>query len=172
MQNTFNDLEALDIAIKIEERGERFYRMALPFAENKEIKDMLVELAEDEKDHADTFRGLYSEIAKSKENLDDKYLYEAEVSAYLRSIADNSIFPSNEAQDAIFKTIKDTKDVLKIGIQVEKDSIMFYTEMIIKAKYEGAKNAFRRLAKEEKAHLLNLQVKYSEIVQKRISDTQ
>ena len=60
------------------------------------------------------------------------------------------------------RDIKDTTDVLAIGIQAEKDSILFYTEMIINARYIEAKDAFRRLLKEEKKHLIDLQTQLNE----------
>jgi len=53
-------------------------------------------------------------------------------------------------------------DVLKIGIQAEKDSILYYTQMVISSKFVEAKDAFRRLIKEEKKHLIDLQTRLLE----------
>ena len=58
--------------------------------------------------------------------------------------------------------MKDITKALELGIQAEKDSILFYTEMIINARYVEAKNAFRRLLKEEKKHLIDLQTRLNE----------
>ncbi|NLU37144.1 MAG: ferritin family protein [Clostridiales bacterium] len=163
IQTNFNDLEAVKIAIQIEERGEAFYERSIPLVSNDEVKNMLAELAEQERDHAAAFREIYNELVKKERSFDDDYLYDPEVSAYLRSMAESSIFPSDDKLDEIMQGIKDVKDVLTIGIQAEKDSILYYTEMIINAKYVEAKEAFRRLLKEEKKHLTDLQTQLNKL---------
>jgi rubrerythrin len=153
----FNDLEAFKIAIDIEKSGERFYIKAANRIEEAGIKNMLLELAHQEREHADTFERLYNWTAKEKDELDDTYLFEPEISQYLAAMVQTAIFPSEEKQDEILANIKDVEDVLRIGIQAEKDSILFYTEMIIYSKLVDAKEAFRKLLKEEKKHLIDLQ---------------
>jgi len=74
----------------------------------------------------------------------------------------STVFPSQEEQDEIFKRIDGIVDVLKIGIQAEKDSILYYTQMVISSKFVEAKDAFRRLIKEEKKHLIDLQTRLLE----------
>src|SRR5690554_6866217 len=103
----FNDLEALEISIKIEEKGERFYTEAASMLENDNIIEMLEELAEQERDHARTFRELYDEVAKVKENFDDSYLFDPDVSAYLRAMVETAVFPSDEKLGEILKEIHD-----------------------------------------------------------------
>ncbi|MGI6141891.1 MAG: ferritin family protein [Caldicoprobacterales bacterium] len=161
-QSNFNDLEALKIAIQIERRGEVFYEKSMYLAPNDSVSQMLAELAEQERDHAATFQEIYNELSQHKQNFDDEYLYNPEVSAYLRAMVETSVFPSDELQEEIMRDIKDITDVLAIGIQAEKDSILFYTEMIINARYIEAKDAFRRLLKEEKKHLIDLQTQLNE----------
>ena len=162
-RSNFNDLEALSLAIKIENRGEAFYTQSISLAQNQDTKQMLAELAEQERDHAATFQKIYNELSGQKQSFDDDYLYDPEVSAYLRTMAESSVFPSDEGLKEMMKDIKDITDVLKIGIQAEKDSILFYTEMIINARYVEAKDAFRRLLKEEKKHLMDLQTRLNEL---------
>jgi rubrerythrin len=162
-QSNFNDLEALNLAIQIEQRGESFYKQSIPLAPNNDTKQMLVELAEQERDHAATFQKIYNELSQHKQDFNDDYLYDPEVSAYLRIMAESSVFPSDERLKEIMKDIKDITDILEIGIQAEKDSILFYTEMIINSRYVEAKDAFRRLLKEEKNHLIDLQTKLNEL---------
>ena len=159
IQTNFNDLEALEIAIQIEKRGENFYKQVSSLTDDYSIKAMLEELAEQERDHAATFQKIYNELSQSKEDFDDTYLYEPEVSAYLRAMTESSVFPSEARLKEIVDGLRDIKDVLTIGIQAEKDSILFYTEMTINARYIAAKDAFRRLLKEEKEHLIDLQTK-------------
>ena len=162
-QTNFNDLEALEISIQIEKRGEAFYTQAKALAPNAGSREMLEELAGQERDHAATFQAIYNELSKKNQGFDDSYLYEPEVSAYLRAIAESSVFPSDEHLAEVMEQLKDIREVLQIGIQAEKDSILYYTEMIMNARYVEAKNAFRRLLQEEKKHLIDLQSRLSKI---------
>ena len=114
----------------------------------------------EEADHARVFGDLYERAFDSKD-FDDTYLFDR-VSAYFNSIVRSLIFPSDEEQDAILDAIEDVEDVLRLGIQVEKDSILFYTEMIVHSKYVEAKNAFRELLRQEKKHLRDLQKRLDE----------
>ena len=162
IQSNFNDLEALDIAINIEKQGERLYAEATKLAPNDDIRMMLEELAEQERDHASTFQDIYNELSGKKQDFDDTYLYDPEVSAYLRAMTYDLVFPSEARQQEVINELKTISDVFKTAIQAEKDTILFYTEMVINAKYIDAKEAFRRLIKEEKKHLVDLQDKWNE----------
>ena len=163
----FNDLEAFKIAIDIEKSGERFYIKAANRIEEASIRDMLLELAHQEREHADTFERLYNQTAKEKDELDDTYLFEPEISQYLAAIVQTTVFPGEEKQDEVLTNNKDVEDVLKIGIQDEKESILFYTEMIIYSKLVDAKEAFRKLVKEEKKHLIDLQTALNSLRDKK-----
>ncbi|MGI6537003.1 MAG: ferritin family protein [Caldicoprobacterales bacterium] len=163
-QINFNELEALEMAIQVEKRGEAFYTQAKSFVHDDETKAMLEELAQQEREHADAFQAIYNELYHEQQNnFDDTYLYEPEVSAYLRAMTESSIFPTDARHKEVIGNIKDITDVLRIGIQAEKDSILFYTEMTINSRYVEAKNAFRRLIKEEKKHLIDLQAKLNQL---------
>lgn len=153
----FNDLEALKIAITIEERGEKFYRRSAEKVDDEFVKALLIKLAEDENDHRDTFHKLYNEFLAQKDQFNDDYLYDQEVSAYFNAIADSLIFPNDEEQARMIEGISGIDDVIKIGIQAEKDSILLYTQMVISSNLPEAKDAFRRLLREEKKHLIDLQ---------------
>lgn len=158
-QSTFNDLEALRVAIKIERRGERFYNLAADKLsdENEEAAAMLKRLAREEVKHAEVFQNLYDEAFKNKDDFDDTYLFEPEVAAYFNNIVSSLVFPSDERQDELIADIDGVEDAIRLGIQAEKDSILFYTEMIAESKYEEAKKVFKKLLTQEKRHLQELQ---------------
>lgn len=156
---TFNDLEALEIAIETERRGKRFYEHALNIIEDQEAKKMLKDLAEQEEEHIKTFKALYDELYKNKDKFDDTYLYDPEVVRYFHVMVETAVFPSDEEQDRIIKEMNGIKDVLSIGIKAEKDSILFYVEMVIHSNDVEAKDAFRKIIREEKTHLIDLQEK-------------
>jgi rubrerythrin len=159
VQTTFNDLEALKIAVQIEKRGERFYTLAQSYTQDTAVKAMLQDLAEQEQDHARIFETIYQELQKGMQEFDDTYLYDPEVAAYFRTMVESAVFPNDAAQDKALSGIQQISDVFALGIQAEKDSILFYTEMVIHAMYIEAKEAFRRLIQEERRHLIDLQEK-------------
>lgn len=160
---TINDLEALKIAIAIEKRGETFYRKAALKVADESIKAMLEDMARDEEEHKTIFQELYGEFLKKKDDFDDMYLYDQEVVSYFNAIADTLVFPDDEEQLRIINNIKDVRDVLRFGIQAEKDSILLYTEMVIYSKFDDVKNVFRKLLREEKNHLIDLQNRLAEL---------
>ncbi|MFO7154056.1 MAG: ferritin family protein [Caldicoprobacter oshimai] len=155
--NIFNDLEAIKLAIAIEERGERFYRQSARKVSDSTARVLLERLAEDEKEHKAVFEGLYQEFLKNKGKFDDEYLYDQDVAAYFNALAHSLIFPNEEEQARVVDQLQSLEDVIRFGIQAEKDSILLYTQMIISSKLSEAKDAFRRLLKEEKRHLVDLQ---------------
>jgi len=154
--NIFNDLEAIKLAIAIEERGERFYRQSARKVSDSTARVLLERLAEDEKEHKAVFEGLYQEFLKNKGKFDDEYLYDQDVAAYFNALAHSLIFPNEEEQARVVDQLQSLEDVIRFGIQAEKDSILLYTQMIISSKLSEAKDAFRRLLKEEKRHLVDL----------------
>jgi len=158
-KGTFNDLEALKIAIVTENRGERFYHAASKKIEDGSMKGMLEDLAVQEREHAETFKALYDKALKSKGQYDDTYLFDPEVAPYLEAIFETAVFPSEARLDEIVETISGPADVLHLGIRAEKESILFYTEMVINSQYSEAKEAFRAILKEEKKHLIDLQTR-------------
>ena len=159
----FNDLEALRIAVDIEKRGEKFYTAAADKFGESGIKEMFLDLAQQERDHARTFERLYGEAISVKEKYDDTYLFEPEISAYLSAMVETAMFPSDEKLIETLSKVDKVEDVINLGIRAEKDSILFYTEMIIYSKLVEAKDAFRKLLGEEKQHLLDLMAKLKEV---------
>lgn len=156
-KNAFNELEALEIAIGIEKRGQRFYERATDYIDDEDAINMLRELALQEKDHAKTFESIYKELLKNKSKFDDTYLYDPEVVRYFRVMTETAVFPGDKEQDHIISELKGIKDVLNLGIKAEKDSILFYVEMVIHSRDVETKEAFRKIIKEEKRHLIDLQ---------------
>jgi len=82
----YNDLEALETAVEIERRGEAFYHSVQKWVENEQAKAVLTYLEEREREHALIFRRLYEEALKKKNDFDDSYLFDPEVSAYLKAM--------------------------------------------------------------------------------------
>jgi rubrerythrin len=147
----FSGSELLEIAIGIESNGMAFYRALADKTGKKDVKDTYNYLAGEEKKHLDTFRGMSDSLGQAKppESYTEEYML------YLKSLVDNAVFSSiTEAQqkaDKVFNKI----EALDTGIQAEKDSILFYTELQNLVK-ERDRKVVLNILDEEKKHLRQL----------------
>lgn len=150
----FNSVEVIEMAKDIEKRGLDFYKKQAKKTEDGELRDLLLKLAEDEQDHYDTFSKMLDK-AKELTDTDSDYVYGEDVSAYLRALIEFTVFPSEEEVEDKIHSIE---DILELAINAEKDSILFYREMM-EYNNEDTNKILKRLVDEEKQHLLDL-VKY------------
>ncbi len=149
MDNKFNVIEVIEMAKDIEKRGHDFYKNQAEKAQEQELKELFLRLAEDELDHYDRFEEL-RKVIKEYTKKELEYVYDSEVSAYLEAIVEFTIFPAEKGVE-----IANIIDALQIAIYAEKDSILFYNEMLEHNDDQTAV-VLKKLIKEEKQHLLDL----------------
>ncbi len=147
----FNDIEALKIAINIEEEGLEFYSILMKSAKDDKAKKIFSELAFAEKKHLELFQKTLLEVTDAATMAQGCEDYTVDL--YLKDLVDTGIFTKKGEARRLVKEIKTDIDALKIGIQAEKDSILYYTEAAKNTKQEGGKKAFEQLTNEEKKHL-------------------
>ena len=118
----FSIREIFDLAIQIEKNGEAFYRDALKEISNPSLRSLLEWLADQEVKHSSWF-------SEKKEKLgtkgDDLQLDEM-AGTMLQEVLGDQSFSLKEAD---LSKIDDIDALLKLAIEFEKDSIVFY-EMI------------------------------------------
>lgn len=142
------------MALTMEEKGQNFYSWAAGEFKDNEVADMFKRLAEEEKEHARIFKKLL-DLPDAGE------LVSQESNRYLRMLANSGLFPSSgEVNDEHIKT---PSDVLNIGIQAEKDAILFYQEMYNLAHSIEVKQTLSKLLEEEKMHLVELRDSMEEL---------
>ena len=147
----FNDAEALKIAINIEEEGLEFYSILMKNAKDEKVKEIFSKLALAEKKHLALFQKAYAEITSPASTVQGCEDYTVDL--YLKYLADTGIFTKKGEARRLAAEITTDVEALKIGIQAEKDSILYYTEAANNTKYPAGKTAFEQLANEEKNHL-------------------
>lgn len=145
-KNKYSALEVLEMAKNIEKGGMDFYKSQALKAKTK-LKELFLNLAVEEEEHLQTFVN-WSKKLKEKRTEDSEYLYEQEVSAYLKALVQVAVFNSD------FK-VETVEDALQKAIQAEKDSILLYQEM---AEHNQGKTKIilDELINEEKEHLTKL----------------
>lgn len=142
---SMNDL--ISIAVQIEANGYVFYDNLAKGQQNEKLKEFFTRLADQERVHQQIFKSLTEQIEHS---ISISSWIEDEVSGYLKSFAEVSIFPAMEKS----KRDLTLKQALDIAINVEKDSIIFYSELL---KYiSDEKKTIEAIINEEKKHLIDL----------------
>jgi len=121
----FEVRDIFEIAIRIEENGNDFYRHVAHTAKDEETKKMFTYLANEEDKHRTIFKEMLSKIEKQE----TPESYPGEYGAYLRSYVDNNIVFTREAIESELSRIKDTTSAINLAIRRELDSILYYHEI-------------------------------------------
>lgn len=153
LNNSFNAVEVLEMAKDIEKRGYDFYTTQAAKTGEDKLKSLFEKLAADEQDHYNRFVELIETVGTDIQS-EAEYVYDQEVSAYLEAIVEFSIFPDGGTIE-----IDGFQEALHYAIYAEKDSILFYQEMLDYNQEETVR-VLKKLIKEEKQHVLDL-IKFS-----------
>jgi rubrerythrin len=148
----FNADEVLQMAVRIEQNGARFYRRAAEACgANEQTRNKFLELAEMEDCHEQTFAQI-REALRVEESQPLAFDPQGEAAHYLAAMADANVFgPQADPTDLVCD--KSIGELLKIAIGLEKESIVFYLGLrdLVPAKLGTDK--VERILKEEMSHV-------------------
>lgn len=125
MTMKFNADEIFEMAEQIERNGARFYRSAADQTAEEGTKEMLLELCEWEHEHEETFHEMRGKLSPGQ-GADLSYDPTGEAALYLQAFADGYVFDVEEDPTERIGKEASTEDVLRVGLGLEKDSIVFY----------------------------------------------
>ena len=125
MSITFNADEIFAMAEEIESNGVKFYSKAAENVSDGEVKAMLLEFKDMEVKHKNTFTKMRSELTEI-EKRSDIFDPENEGVLYLQAMADGHVFDTSVDPSSMLSGNEKVEDILKMGLQAEKDSIAFY----------------------------------------------
>ena len=146
---SYSAYEIVKVAIEIEKNGYQFYRKAANLTRSSPVAELFRSLAEEEIQHQAFFEGL-AKLISHKEN--------AEITPpdeYLSAIADASIIQQKRGLKLIAEKRLTDQEALDIAVQVEKNAILYYTELL-RFVTEKEKGMVEELVAEEKKHLTTL----------------
>ncbi len=149
----FNAAEVFKMALEIEENGRLFYQKAQEKTGDIEVKKFFAGMAIEEEDHKRRFTEMMKELPAEKATVFDP---NNETDAYLKMMAGLHVFHSCDAVDACVATVGNEIEALKLAMQFEKDTIVFFAEMQSQAETAQAKEKIGLLIKEEQGHLRKL----------------
>jgi rubrerythrin len=151
MSISFSGSELINIAIGIEGRGIVFYDVMAKSTQNEAAREVFNYLADMERGHIEIFKAMLGEA--------DKYQFQAEddeqYGAYLKALVDSAVFSDDLVTSEMAAQAESDSAALELGIQAEKDSILFYYEMK-EVMPQRAQATVDKIIAEEKSHLRQL----------------
>lgn len=159
----FNATEVFRIAIEIKERCVAFYKKAQGVIQDADVEQLFANLVREEMEHKSKIESLKARIPAGAwaPSVSDP---EQELDHYIKMMADEHMFSSAQDLDAQLAQVKSARDALKLALQFEKDSVIFFLGMQ-EATCEGKdRDLLALLIKEEQDHVrrLSLQVRRGE----------
>ena len=147
INNSFSGLEMFKIAILMEEEGYDFYTNGANHTTGK-TKEFLLFAAGQEFIHKEKFTKLFNDL-KTTEESDSDYLFDIEVTKYLRNLIENQVFDKKEQPKDAFK---DFKSAITYSLKAEMLTISVYTQMYERISQKDILEMLSIIIDEEKSH--------------------
>jgi len=150
MATKFSAQDILNIAIKMESDGNKFYNKTAQLVASAETKKLLLELAQWEDSHEEFFCGL-----KEKLSLDNRELLcdvDGEAMKYLSALVGGSVFELEHELPQLSLNC-DPKIVLQLAFGFEKETIAFFVGLLRFVKSDSAKLEILKVIDEEMRHV-------------------
>ncbi len=148
----FRAVELMDMAVRIEEQGRVFYEACRSSVEDPGLSEVFQYLAGQEVEHARVF-------SRMKESLDrDEALpesYPGELRSYLDAFVSGEVFDDPETAAETALRLDDPDHALEYALEIERQSILFYSAMKPLVRTFEAGQVDRVLA-EERDHIRRL----------------
>lgn len=144
----FNAKELYDLAIRIEENGERFYRQAVQEVDDPALKDLLKWNADEELAHRRFFMDK-KKAARGADAIDGQLIDQMESFVLSDAVSEHAF----SLEEADFSKIPDTSALIRTAIGFERDSIMFYEIVGSFISDDETLRAVEGIMEEERRHI-------------------
>lgn len=115
----FSLKDIIDIAVKIEQNGERVYRRAMEKIEDPSLRSLLQWLADEEVEHKEWFEVLKENVADAGEHPEEE--------KFGRALLQNAVGVHSFAlKNADFSAMEQVQDLLNLAVEFENDTVLFY----------------------------------------------
>lgn len=147
----FKISEFIEMAARDEDTGEALYKTISESARDAKFKTAFSVIAEQENQHAKAFRAMLSDTNDKKVREE----YTGQYEAYLKALLETRAFTTPEK--AVLASKKFTSDIeaATIALRMEKDTLLFYTEMV-EFLPPAQKVIIEKIIDEEKQHVRDL----------------
>jgi rubrerythrin len=148
---TFNADEILEMAVQIEKNGEAFYRKAAGLV-LEDASQVFLDLAEMELGHIKIFSDMKDALGEKDKEL--TVFDPDDISAlYLKAMADGNVFDLKKGPTDLLTGTETVQDILRIGLEAEKNSIIFYVGLKDIVSAALGKDKVEAIIKEEMSHV-------------------
>ena len=144
------EISIIDYAMRAERDGINFYMKAAKKFNDRELKDLFMQLAKEEAKHLERFIGIKAKA--EKKGVDQ--CFRAEVSDYLDTIIREGLFPKGDSMVKRLEKVKDVEGACAIAMEAEKNAIMLYSELSKVSKDKDQKKILDDITKEERSHIV------------------
>jgi rubrerythrin len=145
----FSLKDIIDIAVQIEQNGERVYRNAAEKIEDSSLRSLLLSLADEETQHAKWFEALIDKVPGTGEFPEQEKMGRA-------LLQDAVGAQSFTLEDADFSSMKKIEDLLSLAIEFEKDTALFYGMLQPLIEDQKTLEQLHAIIQEEEAHARRL----------------
>ena len=151
----FSLQDIVDIAVQIEQNGERVYRNAAGKIEDPSLRSLLQWLADDETEHAKWFEALIDTVPGTGDFPEQEKMG--------RALLQNAVgAQSFTLEDADFSSMEKIEDLLKLAIEFEKDTVLFYGMLQPLIEDQKTLEQLHTIIQEEENHVRRLKKVLSE----------
>jgi rubrerythrin len=147
MSIVFSGDELINIAIDIERRGISFYDVMAKSTDNEMARATFAGLVAMEREHLKTFQDMRNEMSESETP--------PEYPGYIQTLIDEAVFSDDLITGEIAMQADSDIKAIEMGINAEKDSLLFYYEMKENIP-QRVIPVLNRIIAEEKSHLQQL----------------
>lgn len=145
----FSINELIQMAIQIEEKGKLYYEQCLPLIKHPELKKLFTHLAKEEEHHKESISAL-----SPQEHIQRARLH-PQTNSYLNALIESSLFNPPTSPLRKVQSAHNEKELLNLALAFEKDTILFFYEMLEHVE-PIAKKLVIELIQEEKQHIKDI----------------
>lgn len=158
MSSGFNADEIFEMALEFERKGVLFYTKASEMFEDPEIRSMLVSLAAMEAEHEQIFSSMRGRLV-GQEGYSEVFDPDGTAASYVRAMTGGEVFDATVALTGS----ETLRDILKKGIEAEKNSVVFYTGLKRVVPESLGRDKVEKIIEEEMKHIGILSDKLSSL---------
>jgi rubrerythrin len=146
----FEIREIVDLAIRLENNGEKTYRKACGVVFDPKIRELLMWMADEEARHARWF----ADILQGLESGRRQPFLEEMGRELFQDVVGSQSFSLKEVD---FSAVADTRELFEVFIEFEQDTVLFYEMLAPFIEERACRDQLQAIVAEENRHIAQLQ---------------
>jgi len=152
MAGIFNANDIVRAAVEAEKKGEDFYNCLAGRVQNEKVQQLFKDLAREEVRHKEIFQALLDRL----EPVDiPAYSDSDEYEAYFDALINSHMLFSCGWGEFLLDQVANEREALKLAMNFERDSLLFFKEMMDFVP-QGEQKFVQQCIDEERKHLMRL----------------